>query len=213
MKKALFILLLVFSLIVITENQYCYGMDSEDITVVEKFVLNENEFVENGCKLEYTLDSSLENELNRIYNILVADKSLSVVKNKTNITALGKSVNYNINLYYYKKCLKVDIIIENRDKYKSIDELKELSYNIRNEKKISERYFSYIKVKIINRETDLIEAMEFNNIIKNVDGIDISNGKVYKATTERETPINIGQINYNTGSYLIIGTPIIFITY
>ena len=28
-----------------------------------------------------------------------------------------------------------------------------------------------------------------------------------------DTNINIGQINYDTGSYLIIGTPIIFVTY
>lgn len=38
-------------------------------------------------------------------------------------------------------------------------------------------------------------------------------GVVAEATFEDNQHINIGQIKYDTGSYLIIGTPIIFVTY
>ena len=43
--------------------------------------------------------------------------------------------------------------------------------------------------------------------------LEISNGSIAKATLMDGTNINIGQISYDTGSYLIIGTPVIFITY
>ena len=41
----------------------------------------------------------------------------------------------------------------------------------------------------------------------------ISNGKVIKANLVDGSRVNIGQISYNTGDYLIVGTPVIFITY
>ena len=63
-----------------------------------------------------------------------------------------------------------------------------------------------------------MELCIFNKIEENLyeDSIkvaEINNGYSIKATMKDNEMINIGKVNYDTGSYLIIGTPIIFITY
>ena len=58
-----------------------------------------------------------------------------------------------------------------------------------------------------------ITYFDLKNSIGEFEKLDISNGSVAKATMIDSTNINIGQITYDTGSYLIIGTPIIFVTY
>ena len=57
------------------------------------------------------------------------------------------------------------------------------------------------------------DDLEKNLNIKVNEYLDINNGCVAEATFEDNQHINIGQIKYDTGSYLIIGTPIIFVTY
>ena len=112
--------------------------------------------------------------------------------------------------------IKVQVILINNDVSKSEEELKKLSQKIRNDNFINERYFSFIKGKIETEEKNIFEDVENKLKIKINEKLDISNGNngcVAEATFEDNQHINIGQIKYDTGSYLIIGTPIIFVTY
>ena len=109
--------------------------------------------------------------------------------------------------------IKVQVILINNDVSKSEEELKKLSQKIRNDNFINERYFSFIKGKIETEEKNIFEDVENKLKIKINEKLDISNGSVAEATFEDNQHINIGQIKYDTGSYLIIGTPIIFVTY
>ena len=43
--------------------------------------------------------------------------------------------------------------------------------------------------------------------------INIENGKVGRAFLKDNTRVNLGYVKYNTGEYIIIGTPVIFVTY
>ena len=54
---------------------------------------------------------------------------------------------------------------------------------------------------IENSKQDTIRSLEINN------------GKVSNIVMNDDKSINVAQVNYNSGSYLIIGTPTIFITY
>ncbi len=211
MRKVFFIIIMIFSLIIIDGKAYYCDISNKEINEVEEFILNENEFIENGFKLEYITDNSFEKELDRIYDALLKNSFIEVVKEQNNITAIRENIECDVKLYYYQDKLKVDIIIFNKNKDISLEKIKELSYKIRSEKFISQRYFSFVKVKINN--INIVSDMEFNKLIKEVEELEISNGRIYKAITQNRTEINIGQINYNTGSYLIIGTPMIFITY
>ena len=98
-------------------------------------------------------------------------------------------------------------------KINSEEELKKLSQKIRNDNFINERYFSFIKGKLNTQDKNLIDDLEKNLNIKVNEYLDINTGCVAEATFDDNQHINIGQIKYDTGSYLIIGTPIIFVTY
>ena len=63
------------------------------------------------------------------------------------------------------------------------------------------------------KDENVFEDIENKLKINISESLDISNGSIAKATMMDGTDINIGQITYDTGSYLIIGTPIIFVTY
>lgn len=84
---------------------------------------------------------------------------------------------------------------------------------IRSNNFIDERYFSFIKGKLKVEDKNIFEDIENKLKIKVSKNLNISNGSIAKATMMDGTNINIGQITYDTGSYLIIGTPIIFVTY
>ncbi|MFR3521634.1 MAG: hypothetical protein ACLTVE_03405, partial [Clostridia bacterium] len=130
-----------------------------------------------------------------------------------NITAESENIDYSINICEYNDLIKVQVILINNDVSKSEEELKKLSQKIRNDNFINERYFSFIKGKLNTQDKNLIDDLEKNLNIKVNEYLDINNGCVAEATFEDNQHINIGQIKYDTGSYLIIGTPIIFVTY
>ena len=211
MKKIFLVIIIIFSLIIVNPKEYYCDISNKGISEIEEFILEENEFVENGFKLEYITKNSIEKELDRIYEVLSKNSFVEIIKEEYSIKAIKEKIECDVNLYYYKDNLKVDIIILNKNKDISLENIKELSYKIRSEKFVSQRYFSYVKVKIYNR--DIVNDMEFNKLIEEKEELEISNGRVYKAITQNKTEINIGQIDYDTGSYLIIGTPKIFITY
>ena len=114
---------------------------------------------------------------------------------------------------HYNELIKVEVIVTNNDKTLSESYLKLLVQEIRNSNFIDERYFSFIKGKIKTEDKNAFEDIENKLKIKVNENLDISNGSIAKATMMDGTNINIGQITYDTGSYLIIGTPIIFVTY
>ena len=68
-----------------------------------------------------------------------------------------------------------------------------------------------LRCAVINFEIDKNKENKLK--IKVSESLDINNGVVAKASMMDGTDINIGQITYDSGSYLIIGTPIIFVTY
>ena len=74
------------------------------------------------------------------------------------------------------------------------------------------KYFKYIKGKI-NNEKNILECINEEKIIKNLKILDIHNGYVGTAYLDNGEKVKIAYSNYNTGSYFIIGSPIIFTTY
>ena len=153
------------------------------------------------------------NELKRIDKIFAAKSDVIVTKGENWISVEGENINYSVNMYNYNELIKVEVIVTNNDKTLSESYLKLLVQEIRNSNFIDERYFSFIKGKIKTEDKNAFEDIENKLKIKVNENLDISNGSIAKATMMDGTNINIGQITYDTGSYLIIGTPIIFVTY
>ena len=71
------------------------------------------------------------------------------------ISAKGKNINYNVNIYNYNGLTKVEVIAINKDKTLSQKNLELLVQEIRNSNFIDERYFSFIKGKIETEEKNI----------------------------------------------------------
>ena len=106
----------------------------------------------------------------------------------------------------------VEIKIINYDNEKSLSnlmkELTELQTN--NAKEI--KYFQYFKGKIDNKERIIDEVSKIPKL-KKVKTLDIHNGYVGTACLNDGQRVNFVTSSYNSGTYIIIGTPIIFSTY
>ena len=213
MKKVFFVFLLIFSLLIIGGKEYKCESKEDSFSKIEGYVINNYDFVQNGIKLEYTVDEKLCKEYLRIKRFFEENNFLVLSTENNNITAESENIDYSINICEYNDLIKVQVILINNDVSKSEEELKKLSQKIRNDNFINERYFSFIKGKLNTQDKNLIDDLEKNLNIKVNEYLDINNGCVAEATFEDNQHINIGQIKYDTGSYLIIGTPIIFVTY
>ena len=213
MKKVFFVFLLIFSLLIIGGKEYKCESKEDSLSKIEGYVINNYDFVQNGIKLEYTVDEKLCKEYLRIKQFFEENNFLVLSTENNNITAESENIDYSINICEYNDLIKVQVILINNDVSKSEEELKKLSQKIRNDNFINERYFSFIKGKLNTQDKNLIDDLEKNLNIKVNEYLDINNGCVAEATFEDNQHINIGQIKYDTGSYLIIGTPIIFVTY
>ena len=213
MKKIFFISLLIFSLLIINGKEYKCEAKKDSFNEVERYVLNEYEFIQNGIKLEYTIKSDIKDEIDRINKIFQSKSNLTVTKSGDFISAKSEDINYSVNVYNYNEFTKVEVIVINSDRTLSESYLKLLAEEIRSSNFINQRYFSFIKGKIKTDDKNIFKDLENKLKIRFSKNLDISNGSIAKATMIDGTDLNIGQITYDTGSYLIIGTPIIFVTY
>ena len=212
MKKSFYIFLLIFSLLSINGREYRCEIENYSFNIIEKYFMEECDFIQNGLKVEYTTRESRINEYQRILEALFKD-NLYVKEEKNSISAYSENINYSVKFVQDNEILKVEIVILNTDKTVNKINLEKLVKNIKSSETIDERYFSFIKGKISNDSNDIFNKIEENLYEDSIKVAEINNGYSIKATMKDNEMINIGKVNYDTGSYLIIGTPIIFITY
>ena len=212
MKKSFYVFLLIFSLLSINGREYRCEIENYSFNIIEKYFMEECDFIQNGLKVEYTTRESRVNEYQRILEALFKD-NLYVKEEKNSISAYSENINYSVKFVQDNEILKVEIVILNTDKTVNKINLEKLVKNIKSSETIDERYFSFIKGKISNDSNDIFNKIKENLYEDSIKVAEINNGYSIKATMKDNEMINIGKVNYDTGSYLIIGTPIIFITY
>lgn len=184
-----------------------------DFYVIEKEVKENTEFVESGVKVEYESNlikgdilKSLEEILRDKYNLsnlIIKDDQIQLKTEDVTIVA---------NVYENNKKTIVDVEMTNFSKEKKILNLmQELSQLLVNNSD-KPRYFKYIKGRIFNEDNglDLIKSIQK---IKDIDTLEIHNGYVGTAKLHDGERVNFAVSNYDKGTYLVIGTPIIFSTY
>lgn len=82
MRKLFSVFLLIFSLLIINGKEYeCEGK-SNSFNEVERYILNEYEFINNGIKLEYTIKGDINSELERIFNVFKENGNFQIKKEK-----------------------------------------------------------------------------------------------------------------------------------
>lgn len=171
-----------------------------------------NNFIENGVRVEYSTKKNINKEYDFIKNKFIETFG-------ENIKLTNNSIEYNDDL----KEVKAVFWSKNNTSYIRIDyfnnnenievlEIRNILAEIINIKKEKVKYFDFIKLKIIEEEKDETKEI-IKNYIVDKEFLEVENGIIGKGILKDNTKINIGYMQYDTGEYLIIGTPVIFITY
>lgn len=211
MKKLGLIFIILFSLLIINGVEYECFESEKYYRYMEDILIENYDFVQNGVKLEYITSTSINEEKDRIIELLNNDSKSNIDIVNNNIVCLNNMLTYNISLVDGNET-KVEIVIINNSKNIKSTELRQAVEEMKSNKCIDERIYYFSKVKI-NEEKNILPFI-LDGINENtIEEVEISNGKVLKAEFIDGSKINLGQINYDTGKYMIIGTPIIFVTY
>ncbi|NLL30184.1 MAG: hypothetical protein GX258_03910 [Clostridiales bacterium] len=171
-----------------------------------------NNFIENGVRVEYSTKKNINKEYDFIKNKFIETFG-------ENIKLTNNSIEYNDDL----KEVKAVFWSKNDTSYIRIDyfnnnenievlEIRNILAEIINIKKEKVKYFDFIKLKIIEEEKDETKEI-IKNYIVDKEFLEVENGIIGKGILKDNTKINIGYMQYDTGEYLIIGTPVIFVTY
>ena len=78
---------------------------------------------------------------------------------------------------------------------------------------LEKQYFSYYKGKLSSCNKEIKEELIKKSGIEKETILEISNGYAGVGSLRDDEKVNFAFTNYDTGSYVIIGTPIIFETY
>ena len=182
---------------------------------LEVNIRNVSEFEENGAKLQYKTRNNIEKESARIKEYIsnnISDNYREINKNQFEI--FNDDFNISTTIWSEDKYTYVEITLINRNsKYTTIN-LKTILQRLENEKSQNSQYFFYYEGKEKESSGNYsIYKLEDENNIQKTNLLEINNGYTGTGYLGNGDKINFALIRYNTGSHIIIGTPIIFATY
>lgn len=182
-------------------------------TEIEGQVREISSFEENGVKVEYKTsidDEIVFNELKSKMIKLFSEDEITYTDEE--IIAKNNDINAQANIYVEDNTTLVEIKVINYDKENTISKLMKELAELQGKNIEDIRYFQYIKGRINNKD-EMLNLINNRLEMKNINTLDIHNGYVGTADFYNGERVNFVVSSYNTGSYLIIGTPIIFTTY
>ena len=213
MRKKLFLIISIFFIASLIIGQ------SSNLTldVLYKDIFTDNyEVLENGVKLQYYTKTNLEEEKNRIINILsINNYNQKISKNSIYVNGDRNNIKFEIKGSLNHKGNFIEIqAIENNNKINIMNLQKKLS-KIKDKYIEDEQYFTFTKGKLIKNsdEKSRLNKLFKEKKAKENETISISSGITSRVKLKNELQINYSLCDYNSGTYLIVGTPIIFIEY
>lgn len=151
-----------------------------------------------------------------VNNLKNKSKIKSINYNENNITIIGEknTINYEA-IIGVNETKEMSIVSEKNTNKKEVTIIKKQLEELTNDTCENRRYFTYIKGKLgVSKDTEL-DTLETNLInigATNIKSIPINSGYVGVATINSFN-LNYAICNYNSGTYIILGTPDIFATY
>lgn len=191
-----------------------FRTDYSKFEYLEIYMQSKSYFVENGIKLQYKVNNNINNESSRIKTYLEKNKSgYYSVNGENQFDFVNVDLDINVKLWNKDNYTYVEIILINKNsQYNSLD-LKQFLKGLEETKDKEIKYFFYYKGKLKDCDTKSRENLLLESNIKNIDMININNGYTGVGEFTNGEKINFALADYNTGYYIIIGTPIIFTAY
>lgn len=177
-----------------------------DIDSIQEYMKNRGVFTDSGIKVVYKTDLSEEEIINNIkndINIYRFDK----VNNRIKFNIDSMEVLVDI---WQDEVTNVSIQIINYDSKMSIEDIlriaQKLIYNDN-----SRKVYSYCRYKVDGYKENIDDILPKS--MEKLNEIEIYNGKIFNIELINKTKVNLAYMTYDTGNYVIIGTPMIFVTY
>lgn len=205
--KLSIILLILLSFV----NANCFGMNNNIFfEKIEEDLRVESNFIENGVKLQYTTNNTLRVENEKIKKIFNEYKCIENDKNNIdNLNFYKEKQKVSAYLWYEGTKLYVEIVMNNKDEELSTNDQHYFLSKLEDGNITSKQFYYYYKGKI---EKSILNKMIEKEKMKKVNVLKINNGYTGVAVLNKEK-INFAEVHYNTGSNIIIASPIIFTTY
>ncbi len=215
MRKYLRILpILTFVLLVVGTVPVKSELISDDFYFLEDRIINYGTFIENGVRLEYSTKNAVEDEILKLKNNF--EKQFKVKVNiDNNIISINQAYReIKAIVWRNKGDTKVQVTYVNNDNKSTTNQLKKELEQIQYFATKNIKYFNFVKVKIIEeRKQNILDLLKSNVDEKTLEELNILNGKVAKGKLMDGSKINFSFMTYDEENYLVIGTPVIFITY
>ncbi|AQS03056.1 hypothetical protein [Clostridium beijerinckii] len=212
MSIVIFILLSFFNIGAISSD---IVSAQNSFNTLEMKVKDISEFQENGVKLQYRTKNNIANEAYRIKESLPRNMALSYKDGGNDeFEAFNSDFNIDIKIWREDVYSYVEIILTNKNPKYGTKYLKNILKNIENSKLENMQYFLYYEGKEKGLDSDYFTnglVSEYN--IRKAQLMKISNGYSGTGYLNDGEKINFALVDYDTGSHIIIGTPIIFTTY
>ena len=194
-----------------------YVYDEDDIYIR---VHNVVDFCESGIKISYKTKSDIREILQQIsdLNISYFNNTLKIDENMDdNFSFEEETDKASTKILIAKDVNEYTAEMEIIDKQKLIN-ISEIKLKCRKLNNISNlNYYTFIKGKVKKQYKYELEDRLFNILdcynIKNKSNVSLENGLTGIFTVQKTLKINYSIMNYDDGTYLIMGSPIIFITY
>ena len=209
------LLSIILFLLIICQNVKAF----DDSIFLQQLITCESSIVESGVKLQYEVANNFIKEKERIEKILNLDKNiinknddksflLKWENNEDKYLIKGNKINDNSSF--------IDIELISTKKTNNVKQLKNKLQKVQNNLTSEEKYFTFLKEKInigLQDKKNSIYKLLKSKKIKNIEEIPIHNGITSIVHFNDDSKLNYSLCTYDTGNYLIVGTPIIFITY
>ena len=208
----IFILLSFFNMGAISNE---VSNTKNSFSVLETNITNISEFQENGAKLQYKTRNNIEKESDRIKECLTnnIDGSYKEI-NKNQFEIFNSNFYINIKMWCEDKYTYVEITLVNKNAKYTTADLKRILQKSENQKSENSQYFFYYEGKEKEQDNNYsIDKLANENNIQKTKLLRITNGNTGTGYLSNGDKINFAIISYNTGSNIIIGSPIIFATY
>lgn len=201
--KSLFIYFIIFTLNLVGVPNGS-TISKENYNYIEEVVMDKTVFSENGVKIQYNIKSDIDDEVLRIKNIFKDEYTFELI-DKYHFYIKGENT-IEIKLWKENNYVFVEGIILNKNKKILNLDLKNILKKLKNNKTKSVKYFEYYKGR-------LNDVKSLKDIKLNDKFLKIHNGYVGKEKLPNNKEFSYGIVEYDTGIYVIIGTPTIFTTY
>ena len=188
--------------------------NSDNFYLLEEKINGYSNFIENGVRLEYSTKNSINDEILKLKAGIEKQFNEKVNIDKNTIILEKDNKEIKVIVWDNEEDTKVQINYLNNNSKITTNQMKKELVQLEDFATQNIKYFHFIKVKIIKeREQNILDLLRSNVKKETLEELNIYNGKVSKGVLIDGSKINFSFMKYNDEEYLVIGTPVIFITY